>query len=91
MPLPARRMDANTSFLPSITLAGHGLQRGFDLDILHGHVARDLIGHQRCQLVEQAAKAVGAGLLLAHQRQLVLHQRVVDDVNVAHCCVSLFF
>ena len=29
----------------------------------------------------QAAKAAGAGLLLAHQGQLVLHQRVVDDMH----------
>ena len=30
----------------------------------------------------QAAKAAGAGLLLAHQGQLVLHQRVVDEMDV---------
>ena len=33
-------------------------------------------------LVEQAAKAVGAGRFVAHQRQLVLHQRVVDQVDI---------
>ena len=42
------------------------------------HVARDLVGHEHGQLVEQAAKAVGAGVLAAHQGELVLHQRVVD-------------
>jgi type I restriction enzyme M protein len=28
-------------------LAGHGLQRGLDLDVLQRHVACDLVGHQR--------------------------------------------
>jgi hypothetical protein len=70
MPLPARRMETNTSFLPSMTLDGGLLQRRFDLDVLHRHVARDLVGHQHAELVEQAAEAVGAGLLVAHQESL---------------------
>ena len=34
------------------------------------------------QFVQQAAEAVRAGFLVPHQGQLVLHQRVVDDVDV---------
>lgn len=48
------------------------------------HVARDFIGHQRGELAQQAAKAVGAGVFAAHQGELVLHQGVIDDVDVAH-------
>ena len=55
----------------------HGLERRLDLDQLRRHVARDLVGHQHADLVEQAAEAVGAAVLLPHQRQLVLDQRVV--------------
>ena len=58
--MPARRIDTNTSFLPSITLACHRLQRRLDLDVLHRHVARDLVGHEQPSLVQQAAEAVGA-------------------------------
>jgi hypothetical protein len=65
-------------------LAGHGFERGFDLHILQRHVARDLVGHQGAEFAQQAAEAVGAGVFLAHQGQFVLHQRVVDDVDIAH-------
>ena len=36
------------------------LQRRLDLDHLHRHVARDLVGHQHADLVQQAAEAAGA-------------------------------
>ena len=81
----ARPQDGHEhQFLAIDDFAGHGLQRGFDLDVLQRHVACDLVGHQGAQLAQQAAKAVGAGVFLAHQGQLVLHQRVVDEVDVAH-------
>jgi len=65
-------------------LARHGLQRRLDLDVLQRHVARDLVGHQGAQLIEQAAKTVGARVLLTHQRELVLNQGVGDDVEGDH-------
>jgi hypothetical protein len=61
--------------------AEHGLQRGLDGDHLRGHVARDLVAHQHADLVQQAAEAAGAAVLLADQRELVLYQRMVDDVD----------
>jgi hypothetical protein len=39
--------------------------------------------------VQQAAEVVGAAVLLAHQGQLVLHQRMVDDVDDV-CAHGLF-
>ena len=63
----------------------HGLgQRRLDLDQLGRQVARDLIGQQHADLVEKLAEALGRDVLVAHQRQLVLHERVIDDMDVGH-------
>ena len=61
--------------------AGGGFKRCFDFDVLHRHVARDLVSHQHAELIEQRAKRVGGGVFAAHQRQLVLHQWVINQVN----------
>ena len=65
--------------------AGHGLERGFDLYVLQRHIAADLIGHQAGELAQQPAKAVGAGLFVAHQGELVLHQGMFDE---GECCAG---
>ncbi|MNT70929.1 hypothetical protein D3C72_2093660 [compost metagenome] len=59
--------------------ADHLLHGRLDFQVLQRKVACDLIGHQRRQLAQHAAKAVGAGFLAAHQGQFVLNQGVVDD------------
>ena len=76
-------------FLAVNHFGGHGLQRCFDFDILCRHVARYFVGHQHAQFVKQGAKAAGAGILPAHQGQFVLHQRVVDQVDVLAAAVWL--
>ncbi len=63
--------------------ARHLFQWGFDFDLLRRRVARDLIGHQHGQLAQQGAEGGAAGVLVAHQGQLVLHQRVGDVVVVS--------
>jgi hypothetical protein len=68
-------MDASTTFLPSMTR--------LDFHFLHRHVARQLVGQQRADFMHKLAKALGAGVFAAHQRELVLHQGVVDQVDVA--------
>ena len=70
MPLPARRIDTRHSFLPSMTGAFIVRQRRLDLDSLSRQVARDLVGQQLADLAQQAAEAVGAGVLVAHQVSL---------------------
>ena len=60
----------------------HGLQRRLDLDLVHRHVAGDFVGHQQPDLAHEPPEARGAGLLLAQQRELVLHEGMVDHVNV---------
>jgi len=81
----ARAQDGDQHQLLAVDdLAGHGFQRGFDLDVLQRHVARDFVGHQRGEFAQQAAEAVGARVLFAHQRELVLDEGVGDDGDVAH-------
>ena len=79
----ARAQYGHKHQLFAVNLLGlHFFQRGLDFHILRGHVARHLIGHQAAEFAQQAAKAVGAGVFFAHQRELVLHQRVVDQVHM---------
>jgi hypothetical protein len=63
----------------------HGLgQRRFDFDELQRQIAGHLIGEQHADLVEKLAEPLGRNRFVAHQRQLVLHEGVADDVNVRH-------
>ena len=46
-----------------------GLARGdggLDLDLLERQIARDLIGHQHADLLEELAKVLGATIFVAH-------------------------
>ena len=80
----ARAQDGGEHDLLAVDHAGfHGLQRGLDLNLVHGHLARDLVGQQGAEFVHQLAETLGAGVLAAHQRELVLDQGVIDDVDVA--------
>ena len=83
-PLPARRIEAKTSFLPLmvgdfILVIGVSIGDHFELEI-----ARHLVAHQVGDLAQQPAEAGDRGLLVAHDRQLVLDQRVIDDGDVCH-------
>ena len=62
--------------------AGDALERGVDFFQPGGHVAGDFVGHEHGQLIEQGAEGGGAGVLLAHERELVLHHGVGDVVNL---------
>ena len=61
--------------------AGNG---GMDLHVFQGEIPRDLIPHQHRDLVKQLAKILGGGVDLSHNGQLVLNERVVDQVKCAH-------
>ena len=83
-PTPARRIGANTSFLPASTGAFIGAS-GVSISIIfERQVARHLVAEQHADLVEQLAEALGRALLVAHQGQLVLHQRMIDDGDALH-------
>ncbi len=78
-PLPARRIEANTSFLPLIVGASIVRQRRLDRDHFELEIARHLVAHQMRDLAQQPAEARDRGFLVAHDRQLVLDHRVIDD------------
>ena len=50
---------------------------------MHRHLARHFVCHQRRHLGQQASKARRARRLLAHERELMLNQRMIEDVDVA--------
>ena len=62
----------------------HARQRRLDLDIGQRQIARDLVAQQHADLLEELAKRLGRDVLVAQQRQLVLHQRVIDDRDAFH-------
>ena len=74
-----RTQDGDDSEL----LAGKLLKRGggngsLDFDILHGQVAHGLVAVKKRKLSHELAELVGAGLLVAQDRQLMLDERVID-------------
>ncbi len=84
MPVPARRIETKTSFLPSMTLPVVFSSGVSICDLVHRHVTQHLVGHQRRNLVQQLTKAVGGGVLSTHQGELVLHKGMIDEMNGAH-------
>ena len=77
--MPARRIGANTSFLPAIRGAIM-LASGVSISTLgQRQVARHLVAQQHADFPEQLAKRFGRAALVADQRELVLHQRMIDD------------
>ena len=83
-PTPARRIGASTSFLPAICGA-FIVVSGVSISIIfERQVARHLVAEQHADLVEELAEALGRALLVAHQGQLVLHQRMIDDGDALH-------
>jgi hypothetical protein len=62
----------------------HRRDRGLDLDQRGRQIATHLVREQHADLAQQVAERAGAGLLATHQRQLVLDQWMVDDVDAAH-------
>jgi hypothetical protein len=57
-----------------------GFERGFDIGFFECQLAGRLIAEQEADLAHQLAEFRGAGVAPAHQRQLVLHQRVIDEI-----------
>ena len=62
--------------------------RGLDIDLLKREVARSLEAHQHGDLGNQFPELLDAGVLVAQDRELVLDQRVVKNVNFTHLVVS---
>ena len=86
----ARTQNRHDAQLLAGQLTGRALaDGGLDLHLLGGQVAGHLVHHQHGDLVEQLAELLGAGILAAHDGQLVLDQGMVKDNNFSHECASL--
>ncbi len=85
----ARAQDRREDELLARDLRSHHRgERSFDLHHLDGDVPGHLVAEQHADLVEELAKPFRRARLVAHQRQLVLDERVVDDGDALHA-VSL--
>ncbi len=83
MPLPARRIETRQSFLPASSREPRPLERRVDLGLLDRQVARRLISEQQADLAHQPAELRGRSVAVAHQRQFVLDERVIDDGQIS--------
>ena len=66
--------------------------RGLDLHVAQGEVARDLVCHEHGDLREQFAEFLCPRFLAAHDGQFVLDERMIDEVECRYVgrteCVS---
>ena len=53
-----------------------------DLDFPEREVTRDLVGHEHRDLLEQLAEILRTRFLHAHDREFMLDQRVVNEVDI---------
>ncbi len=63
--------------------------RGFDLYLLQRKIPGGLIAHQHCDLGDDLAEFLHAGLLIAQDGQLMLNKRMVEYAYFAHVLVLL--
>ena len=59
-------------------------ERRLDLDLGERQIARHLVAQQHADLFQQLAEGLGRARLVADQRQLVLHQRMLDHGDAVH-------
>ena len=57
-------------------------ERCLDSDIFERQIAGELIAHQERDLLQQTAELTGAGFFLSHNGQLVLDQRMINDMDM---------
>ena len=88
-PRPARRMGTTTNFLPASVGASIS-QMGVSMClVVSGQVAGGLVGDEHTDLGHQLAEILDAGVLVAHDGQLVRHQGMVHDVHLLAVHVML--
>ena len=59
--------------------------RSLDFHILQRKIPGDFISHQHADFLQQLAEILGAGLLHAHDSQLVLNQRMINHSYLQIC------
>ena len=77
--------NGHNAHLLAAEVPGLGLAKGsFDLHFLGRQVTGDLVHHQHADFFQQFPEFLGAGVNIAHQAQLVLNQRMIEDVYLPH-------
>jgi len=56
----------------------------FDLDLLEFEVTSHLVCHEHGKLVDEFAERFAAGVFVAQQRELMLHEGMVDGDYFSH-------
>ena len=57
---------------------------GFDFNRFGGQIAGNFVHHQHGNFIQQLTERLGAGVLIAHNAQLVLDQGMVEYMYFAH-------
>src|SRR5579883_318266 len=68
----------------------HAGERRLDLGLGEGQVARRFVEHERRDLAQERAELARRDVLRAHQRQLVLDERMADDDDIFGHFLPLF-
>ena len=75
----ARTQDGHDGeFLAGELFERGGSDGGLDFGVFHGQVAHGLVAVKKCEFAHELTELVGAGVLVAQDRQLVLDERVID-------------
>ena len=90
-----RTQNGNYAKLPSGQhICLHRRNGGLNINLLQGEVTGDFVCHERGQLLKQHTEILCSGVLVPHQRQLVLNQRMIDDGYifhiVFHVCLQMY-
>ena len=57
-------------------------ERRLDGDMFERLVSGEFLAHQECDFLQQTAELAGAGFFLSHNGQLVLDQRMINDMDM---------
>jgi hypothetical protein len=88
-PFPARSTEAKTSFLPSSVGASIVVSGVSTSSRRQFQFARHLVAQEQRYLAQEPPEARRRGVLVAHDRQLVLDQRMIDDGHALELLVHL--
>ena len=81
---PRAQNGNDRKLLSRESFEGSPLNGGLDLHVLEREHASDLIAHKHRDLGKKLAKRLGGGVLVSHDGELVLNQRMVHEMKNAH-------
>ena len=67
----------NSKLFAADLVCGHLGHGSFDLDFFNGKISGEFVAHEHCDLGEKFAEVLGTGILISHNAELMLDERVV--------------